>query len=334
MPTKPGTMLPPVAQEPENDVAISFLGKDQRIAGDIAARLAESLKIFYYPRSQEQLAGTDGLESMRVPFVSGARVVVVLYREPWGATEWTRLEESAIKDGCLQRGWSTLMFVQLDKTSKLPVWLPHTHVRFVLEDYGIDQLIGAIKARVHEHGGTIEKPDAIGRAKRIQREAEYLREKRRLLQDRTWIEQTVQRSVAEATRRAVELVTAGGNVMQPPPVVGTQNLFCVMTDGRVSVAAGWKQAIFNHVGQEAYVFIREFRGAVSVPGTGRMYVFSPELLKERKLTVELTATHELAWLENGKKELLSTEELAHTIAMAFFDMVGKVNRGEIEMPFA
>jgi hypothetical protein len=129
-------------------------------------------------------------------------------------------------------------------------------------------------------------------------------------------------------------VTAGGNVMQPPPVVGTQNLFCVMTDGRVSVAAGWKQAIFNHVGQEAYVFIREFRGAVSVPGTGRMYVFSPELLKERKLTVELTATHELAWLENGKKELLSTEELAHTIAMAFFDMVGKVNRGEIEMPFA
>jgi hypothetical protein len=241
------------------------------------------------------------------------------------------LKSQRIKDGCLKRGWSTLMFVQLDKTSKLPVWLPHTHVRFVLEGYGIDQLVGAIKARVQEQGGTIAKPDALSRARRIQHEAEFLKEKQRLFQDRAWIEQTVQRSVAEATQRAVE---SGGNAMQPPPVGGTQNLFCVITDGRVSVAAGWTQAIFNHVGQEAYVFIREFRGPVSVPGSRQMYMFRPELLKERKLTVQLTAMHELAWIENGKKELLSTEELAHTIAMAFFDLVGKVNRGEIEMPFA
>jgi hypothetical protein len=334
MSAKAGTMSPAVAQEPEYDVAISFLGKDQRIAGELAERLAESLKVFYYPRSQEQLAGTDGMESMRVPFVSGARVVVVLYREPWGATEWTRLEESAIKDGCLQRGWSTLMFVQLDKTSKLPVWLPHTHVRFVLEDYGIDQLIGAIKARVQEHGGTVAKPDAIGRARRIQREAEFLAEKQRLFRDRAWIEQTVQRSVWEAMQRAVELVNVGGKAMQPPPITATQNLFCVMTDERVSVAAGWKQGIFNDVGREANVFIREFRGAVAIPGSSRMYVFTPQLRKERKFTVELTATHELAWVENGKKELLSTEDLAHTIAMAYFDLIGKVNRGEIEMPFA
>src|SRR5437870_13892972 len=38
-------------------------------------------------------AGTHGLESMREPFLT-ARIVVVLYREPWGNTNWTRVEQA------------------------------------------------------------------------------------------------------------------------------------------------------------------------------------------------------------------------------------------------
>ena len=83
------------------------------------------------------------------------------------------MRSSAIKDGCLKRGWNTLLFVQLDKTSKRPTWLPDTHVRFVFDDYGAERLIGAIKARVQELGGTIEKPDAISKAAHVKREAEF-----------------------------------------------------------------------------------------------------------------------------------------------------------------
>jgi hypothetical protein len=115
---------------PEYDVAISFLAKDDQIAGALADRLGESLKVFCHPRAQEQLAGTDGIETMRKPFFDGSRVAVILYREPWGETPWTRVEATAIKDGCLARGWANLMFVQLDETSKLPIWLPNTHIRF------------------------------------------------------------------------------------------------------------------------------------------------------------------------------------------------------------
>ena len=124
---------------PEYDVAISFLAKDDQIAGALAERLCQSLKVFYYPRAQEQLAGTDGMETMRKPFLDGARVTVVLYREPWGETPWTRVEATAIKDGCLARGWAALMFVQLDKTSKLPIWLPNTHIRFAFESNRVGQ---------------------------------------------------------------------------------------------------------------------------------------------------------------------------------------------------
>jgi hypothetical protein len=64
-----------------DDVAISFLATDERIAEALATRLV-GLKVFYFPDRQEDLAGTDGLETMRAPFLT-ARVNVVLYREQW-----------------------------------------------------------------------------------------------------------------------------------------------------------------------------------------------------------------------------------------------------------
>src|SRR5579859_2521122 len=109
---------------PKYDVALSFLSADEPTAGAIYDRLREGLEVFFFPRRQEALAGTDGLESMRTPFLNESRVVVVLYRAPWGKTPWTGVEETAIKEGCLKHGWHRLFFVVLDKTSTLPIWLP------------------------------------------------------------------------------------------------------------------------------------------------------------------------------------------------------------------
>src|SRR5229473_3562707 len=102
------------------DVAVSFLVQDQRIAQALNDELeASGLNVFFFPRKQEELAGTNGMESMRAPFLE-ARVNVVLFRKPWGETPWTRVEDSAISERCFKGGWSSLMFVQLDKTSPLP----------------------------------------------------------------------------------------------------------------------------------------------------------------------------------------------------------------------
>lgn len=54
----------------------------------------------------------------------------MLYRQMWGQTPWTRIEETAIKDSCLERGWTSLFFIVLDKDDKLPVWLPNTRQEF------------------------------------------------------------------------------------------------------------------------------------------------------------------------------------------------------------
>jgi hypothetical protein len=55
-------------EEPLNEVAISFLAADVKTASAIAAGLG-GLDVFFFPDRQEDLAGTDGFETMREPFL-------------------------------------------------------------------------------------------------------------------------------------------------------------------------------------------------------------------------------------------------------------------------
>jgi hypothetical protein len=58
------------AAEPIYDVAVSFMAADETTAEAIASALeASGLKVFFFPRKQEELAGSDGLASMREPFL-------------------------------------------------------------------------------------------------------------------------------------------------------------------------------------------------------------------------------------------------------------------------
>ncbi len=135
------------------DVAISFLSADMKVAEAIDAELEKGLRVFFFPRRQEELAGTDGLQSMRDPFLD-ATVIVILHRERWGNTPWTGVEQVAIKDRMLDGGWPGLMMVKLND-DPAPRWVPHTHINFALADFGVAQLVGAIKGRVSELGGVI-----------------------------------------------------------------------------------------------------------------------------------------------------------------------------------
>jgi hypothetical protein len=151
-------------QAPRYDVAISFLSQDEPAALKLHGQLGETFFVFVYSKQQEQLAGTDGLESFRLAFLSQSRLVVVLYREGWGKTKWTAIEELAIKDRMFEGGWDSLLFVAMDGTS--PAWLPKTHVRLDYSKFAQD-LVGAIKLRVQELGGTLKVETALDRAQRM-----------------------------------------------------------------------------------------------------------------------------------------------------------------------
>jgi hypothetical protein len=82
---------------------------------------------------------------------------------------------SAIQDSCLKTRFQSLVFAQLEKDDQKPLWLPDTHIRCVLGDFTLDQLVGAIKLRVQERGGEVVKVSPLELAKRFQQE-ELLRQ--------------------------------------------------------------------------------------------------------------------------------------------------------------
>ena len=316
-----------------DDAAISFLVGDEPTARMIAERLeAAGLKVFFFPHRQEELAGTNGMESMRAPFLE-ARVNVVLFRKTWGETPWTRVESGAITDRCFRDGWSSLMFVELEK-SPLPKWLPGTHIRFNFADYGIDQLVGAIKARVQEQGGTIKPLDALARARAVRIEADYLTDRDRLMRDRGWIEElhnSIRATLAEVGALAKKLREEQGLDL----TFGTRDRMGVLRTGFVSVGIGWKRPIFNYVGDydrdECHLRVAEFSGLLALPGENRLYVEQPKMQKEWKFKVDVAHDRGLVW-RLGKKEQIPASQLADRIVQIFLDLVSKANRGEVEAP--
>ena len=161
------------ADNPKYDIALSFLARDEKLAARFYERLSDGFEVFFFPRNQEELAGTDGQESMRTPFREDSRLVVVLYREPWGKTPWTAVENTAIKDRGLVKGWDHLFFVALSHDSPNPVWLPDFGVRFNFEDFGFEEAIGAIKARAMANGANYSPLTAVKRAQLFKSDEEY-----------------------------------------------------------------------------------------------------------------------------------------------------------------
>jgi len=165
------------------DVAISFLSQDEPLAGSLHEKLSENFNVFVYSKKQEQLAGTDGLESFRQAFLSQSRLVVVLYRDGWGKTKWTAIEELAIKDRVFEGQWDSLLFVTMD--GGYPVWFPKAHVRLDYRTFAKD-LIGAIKFRLQELGGELKTETAAGKAHRKIEAGEIQRKSRQEIHRPPW----------------------------------------------------------------------------------------------------------------------------------------------------
>ncbi len=322
---------------PKYDVALSFLTSDQATAAALYRQLSEGLSVFFYPRNQEELAGTDGLESMRTPFLSESRVMVVLYRERWSKTPWTRIEETAIKDACLAHGWRRLFFLVMDRSSALPVWLPETHVRFDYAEYGIEQAVGAIKARVQENGGKFEPLTAMKRAEMYKYDESYRNDKLTMNTS-----QGLQEIVGEVANlfeaiqaRCVEISEEGHLQLKAGAEfrAGNARQECIVTDGIVSLAVIWQQH-YSNILEGTSLIVREFNAALPMPAErfNRSFIIPPEKVRERKYLPDLSLARQYGWKEQGATEFLSSAELAERCVIGLLDLVDRRSSGKLAPP--
>lgn len=214
--------------------------------------------------------------------------------------------------------------------------MPDTHIRCALGDFTIDQLVGAIKNKVQERGGTIQRPDAFTEAKRVKSEADYYRDREGLMRDRRWIEGAIHNSLAETFKRLGELVAKVNEEHGFQIILGSERYQkCIIRAGYISLAVVWHQPIFNSVISdehgECFLRVAEFSGAVAIPGRSEMMWQQPTLLKEYRLKPDVSETRELVWIER-KDGQISPSELAERILIILLDLIGRMNAGKVPRP--
>ncbi|HEX6981300.1 MAG TPA: hypothetical protein VF181_00930 [Balneolaceae bacterium] len=112
---------------------------------------------------------------------------MVLYRENWGKTKWTRVEENAIKDRCFNKGFNFLLFVPLEKND-LPVWIPETLIYYDYQNFGLKNLIPVLHSHLKRNGVEEQKDDLDGLVSKIDDDLSYQKK----LESYVWDEQSVQ----------------------------------------------------------------------------------------------------------------------------------------------
>ena len=158
------------------DIAFSFLKKDQDLITKLFNLLKDKLDCFVYFNEQEKLAGRNGENIFNDVFAKESRMVVVAYDEDWGNTNWTRVEETAIRNRGHDEGYDFVTLMPIKSGVAAPKWLPKNRIWLGLKHYGLDTAAAVLESRVLELFGEIKQLSAEDK---IIKEAELmqLREK-------------------------------------------------------------------------------------------------------------------------------------------------------------
>jgi hypothetical protein len=151
------------------DVAISFLQEDEALARELNDLLGDRLTTFVYFDRQKELAGTDGEQTLNRVFGIESRNVVVLYRDHWGSTPWTRIEETAIRNRGYEEGYDFLTMIPLNSPPSPPKWFPKTRIWVDFDRWGPDGAASVIEARVQETSGSPKQESPVEQASRLSR---------------------------------------------------------------------------------------------------------------------------------------------------------------------
>lgn len=311
---------------PDLDVAISFLNTDLGLAMDLRERLGTSFDVFVYAAKQQELAGTDGLESFRAAFRHRARLVVILHRDGWGSTPWTRVEQEAITDRFLKEGAGFLFVIMLDE-SPPPPWLPDRLIRFSLKDFGVEQAVGAIKARALEQGSSMHRPSTAQLAEQAQEAIRFQKQRSALLKSTQGVEsaraesqkliQLLSAKAEELTRAAADLGIEHGSDAQ-----------VIVLRTRTVALHLFYQARYTNVLDESVLIVREFHGATILPGQRGFYIQEPKELNRKEFAPDLSQAYGWCWKDRGG-EVLTSEQVADGCVSQFLALVQRQAAGEL-----
>ena len=286
------------------DIAFSFLADDEPPARALSEKLAGRATTFVYSERQKDLAGKDGVETFSAVFRRQARLVVVLYRDGWGKTKWTRIEETAIKERYLDEGMSFLLVVAMKPRPTLPAWLPRTRLYFNLAEFGLDGAVAAIVARFQEAGGEPrdESPSELA--------ARLAEAKRRRDTDVAWLHSFEgARGAYEEFRRIGEYWRTEAATIPGFDVRVHDRTTYVRSDGG-SIAASWSPGFANTT-EHGVLAVQEWDGRIAARDLGEYFDFEAKPTRHWRFAFDVDEAGTRGWREmEGRDRFYTSEALA------------------------
>jgi hypothetical protein len=217
----------------------------------------------------------------------------------------------------------------VDRIVTPPKWLPETHIHFNLEDFGIEQAVGAIKARLQELGGHLTKPDVVRQAQLLDQKAAFVAEKQRLMSSIEGVN-AVQEQVERIFARIEDRIAEIKQTTKLTTKVGHDRNSCVITNGTISVRVFWRPSALNSL-ENSPLRIAEFRGHLLLPGERGYYPKNPQMLHESTFHPEITIDRGWCWTPGAKpNERLISADVADQCVSVYLSLVDKVLSGKIE----
>ena len=164
------------------DVAFSFLKKDEHLANQINDLIKDNLSTFLYSKRLEDLANKKPEKTFIDVFGKQSKIVVVLFRNKWGTTPWTRIEEKAIRNRASNEGYNFLLFIPMDDPPTVPKYLPKSQIWDKLAQSGIKGAATVIEERVKLLADESRKKSPINNVRKINEEPQYEIERSKFLE--------------------------------------------------------------------------------------------------------------------------------------------------------
>jgi len=311
-------------EEFEFDVAISFLQQDENLAIQLNTLLKDRVKTFLYSEQQKKLAGRDGEESFNRVFSKESRIVVVLHRNDWAKTPWTKIEETAIRNRGFEFGYDFVTFIPLDKPVNVPAWLPKNRLWVGLERWGVESAASVIESRIQEVGGNIKIETVVDKVLKAQDEIKNSQRRAAILGNSEGLELT-----------HIEFKNLISNFKQQ-----LDEIKSTLTDWPIKIRENQHQGIdiisFGHfltiklypyvsyTPKGPIIFISFWDGEFDESGTKIDLFYEYKEFGPDKLKFDISKHNEYGWsdADNGRNFRL-TNKIVETWLNKFFDAVRK-----------
>ncbi len=299
------------------EVAFSFLTQDEALASELNDLVQDRLSTFLYSQQQAKLAGGDGEQLFNRVFREEARLVVVLYREAWGSTNWTRIEETAIRGRAHEEGYDFTLFIPLDSPTTVPKWLPKAQLWFNLERFGTRAAASIIEERVRVLGGEPRPETVQDRAARLARAMAFAERRKKF--------RGSEEGVGAANRAFDKLETALREAAEDIKSKTTSVAFSVyridkrrivVRGVRLGLMVDWEYRFGNSL-DDSRLCARILNRPPALPNE---FAFEkPQQLHSFTFNFDMTPSEAHVWVASGDKRQLHAEELVSFVLHKFMD---------------